>query len=157
MGTQRKMKIPLVLLVACVASLKAASLMEVTECPAECCPTTTNAPTTTADPTPTAGPTDDPVTTGEPVTTEEPVTTDAPVTTDEPVTTDDPVTTDEPVTTPEPAPTEAEREATGESTTANICDICDQSTCEQGEESGAGSASLSLLALLLPAVFARLL
>merc|ERR1712055_589440 len=133
MGTQRKMKIPLVLLVACVASLQAASLMEVTECPAECCPTTTNAPTTTADPTPTAGPTDDPVTTGEPV------------------------TTDEPVTTPEPAPTEAERDATGESTTANICDICDQSTCEQGEESGAGSASLSLLALLLPAVFARLL
>merc|ERR1712088_66076 len=149
--TQRKMKIPLVLLVACVASLQAASLMDVTECPAECCPTTTNAPTTTADPTPTAGPTDDPVTT------EEPVTTDAPVTTDEPVTTDAPVTTDEPVTTPEPAPTEAEREATGESTTANICDIRDQSTCEQGEESGAGSASLSLLALLLPAVFARLL
>merc|ERR1711894_693295 len=103
--TQRKMKIPLVLLVACVASLQAASLMDVTECPAECCPTTTNAPTTTAD----------------------------------------------------PAPTEAERDATGESTTANICDICDQSTCEQGEESGAGSASLSLLALLLPAVFARLL
>merc|ERR1712088_987967 len=125
--TQRKMKIPLVLLVACVASLQAASLMDVTECPAECCPTTTNAPTTTADPTPTAGPTDDPV------------------------------TTDEPVTTPEPAPTEAEREATGDTTTANICDICDQSTCEQGEDSGAGSASLSLLALLLPAVFARLL
>merc|ERR1712088_1194086 len=137
--TQRKMKIPFVLLVACVASLQAASLMEVTECPAECCPTTTNAPTTTADPTTTAGPTDDPVTT------------------EEPVTTDAPVTTEEPVTTPEPAPTEAEREATGESTTANICDICDQSTCEQGEESGAGSASLSLLALLLPAVFARLL
>merc|ERR1712158_180203 len=125
--TQRKMKIPLVLLVACVASLQAASLMDVTECPAECCPTTTNAPTTTADPTPTAGPTDDPV------------------------------TTDEPVTTPEPEPTKAEREATGDTTTANICDICDQSTCEQGEESGAGSASLSLLALLLPAVFARLL
>merc|ERR1712088_617294 len=143
--TQRKMKIPLVLLVACVASLQAASLMDVTECPAECCPTTTNAPTTTADPTPTAGPTDDPVTT------------DAPVTTDEPVTTDAPVTTDEPVTTPEPEPTKAEREATGDTTTANICDICDQSTCEQGEESGAGSASLSLLALLLPAVFARLL
>merc|ERR1712088_650158 len=131
--TQRKMKIPLVLLVACVASLQAASLMDVTECPAECCPTTTNAPTTTADPTPTAGPTDDPVTTEEPV------------------------TTDEPVTTPEPEPTKAEREATGDTTTANICDICDQSTCEQGEGSGAGSASLSLLALLLPAVFARLL
>merc|ERR1711894_572637 len=143
--TQRKMKIPLVLLVACVASLKAASLMDVTECPAECCPTTTNAPTTTADPTPTAGPTDDPVAT------------DAPVTTDEPVTTDAPVTTDEPVTTPEPATTNAEREATGDTTTANICDICDQSTCEQGEESGPGAASLSLLALLLPAVFARLL
>merc|ERR1712200_35684 len=88
--TQRKMKIPIVLLVACVASLQAASLMDVIECPAECC--TTNAPTTTADPT----------------------------------------------------------------TPADICSTCDQSTCG-GDESGAGSASLSLLALFLPAVFARLL
>merc|ERR1712051_42908 len=53
---QRKMKIPLVLLVACVASLKAASLMDSVfddppTCQAVCCPastTTTAAETTTA-------------------------------------------------------------------------------------------------------------
>merc|ERR1711934_1316032 len=51
---QRKMKIPLVLLVACVASLKAASLMDGVfddPCQAVCCPastTTTAAETTTA-------------------------------------------------------------------------------------------------------------
>merc|ERR1712037_728691 len=51
---QRKMKIPLVLLVACVASLKAASLMDSVfddPCQAVCCPastTTTAAETTTA-------------------------------------------------------------------------------------------------------------
>merc|ERR1712010_382644 len=52
---QRKMKIPLVLLVACVASLKAASLMDSVfdgpTCQDVCCPastTTTAAETTTA-------------------------------------------------------------------------------------------------------------
>merc|ERR1711934_1034045 len=51
---QRKMKIPLVLLVACVASLKAASLMDFaftdSSCQAVCCPasTTTGGETTTA-------------------------------------------------------------------------------------------------------------
>merc|ERR1712172_132511 len=51
---QRKMKIPLVLLVACVASLKAASLMDSVfngpTCQDECCPasTTTGGETTTA-------------------------------------------------------------------------------------------------------------
>merc|ERR1712010_101839 len=51
---QRKMKIPLVLLVACVASLKAASLMDSgfdgSTCQDVCCPasTTTGGETTTA-------------------------------------------------------------------------------------------------------------
>merc|ERR1711936_934010 len=49
--SKRKMKIPLVLLVACVASLKAASLMDFafaeSECQAVCCPTTTTAAQTT--------------------------------------------------------------------------------------------------------------
>jgi len=40
-------------------------------------------------------------------------------------------------------------------TTTDICSVC---TCDQGgDDSGAGSASMSILALLLPAVFARLL
>merc|ERR1712241_881693 len=161
---QRKMKIPLMLLVACVASLKAASLMDVynIECPAECCSTTTNVPTTTADPTTgpttTADPTADPSTTSDPTTTEGPTTTEEPVTTEDPTTTEGPTTTEEPITTEEPTTTE------GPATTANqgreatedpdICSTCDPSTCEQG---GAGSASLSLLVLLLPAFFARLL
>merc|ERR1712210_245329 len=82
----KKMKIPLVLLLACVASLKAASLMDVIECPAQCCPATTNVPTTTADPTTgpttTADPTDDPSTTANPTTTEAPTTTEEPTTTE---------------------------------------------------------------------------
>merc|ERR1711936_910341 len=135
---QRNMKIPLVLLVACVASLQAASFMDSVfdgQCPPECCPTeppTTNPPT------------------GDPATTDPDVTEPAPT---EPAPT-------EPAPT-EPAPTEpAERDATGTedpTTTADICSTCDQSTCDKGDESGAGSASLSLLALLLPSVFARLL
>ena len=130
------MKIPLVLFVACVASLKAASLMDVIECPAECCPTT-------------AQPTTEPATT-------DPATTD-PATTD-PATTD-PATTD-PVTTPQEGrevTTDDSTTTADATTTEDICSVCDQSTCEQGGEGGAGSASLSLLALLLPAVFACLL
>merc|ERR1711951_287737 len=81
---ERKMKIPIVLFVTCVASLKAASLMESfseEQCPAHCCESTrTQAPTTTTDPTTdtTADPTTD--TTGAP-TTEAP-TTEAPTTPD---------------------------------------------------------------------------
>merc|ERR1711934_106802 len=92
---QRKMKIPLTILLACVASLKAASLMDVIECPAQCCPATTNVPTTTADPT----------TTEAPTTTEEPTTTEGPTTTKEPTTTEVPTTTEEATTTEEPTTT----------------------------------------------------
>merc|ERR1712010_80800 len=136
---QRKMKIPLVLLVACVASLKAASLMDSVfdgpTCQDVCCPasTTTGGETTTA----AAGET----TTAAPATT-----TVAPATT-----TAAPATT-----TAEPATTAAAGETTtaaGEGTTT-ACD-CDAWDCDG--DSGAGSASMSLLALLLPAVFARLL
>merc|ERR1711951_120716 len=79
---ERKMKIPIVLFVTCVASLKAASLMESfseEQCPAHCCESTsTQAPTSPTDPTTdtTADPTTD--TTGAP-TTEAP-TTEAPTT-----------------------------------------------------------------------------
>merc|ERR1712233_92652 len=89
---ERKMKIPIVLFVTCVASIKAASLVESfseEQCPAHCCEsTTTQAPTATADPTTdtTADPTTDP--TGAP-TTEAP-TTEAPTT--EAPTTDAPTT-----------------------------------------------------------------
>merc|ERR1712121_381400 len=103
--TQRKMKIPIVLLVACVASLQAASLMEVTECPVECCPTTTIAPTTEA---PTEGPTEDP--------TEDP--TEAP--------TEGP--TEGPTEDPTEAPTEEREAATDDASTPDpkphICSIC---------------------------------
>merc|ERR1712130_840111 len=78
---RRKMKITLVLFVACVASLKAASLMDSVfdepSCEAVCCATTTVPPTTTAapeDPTSTAAP-EDPTTTAAP---EDPTTTAAP-------------------------------------------------------------------------------
>merc|ERR1712055_1102414 len=50
---QRKMKIPLVLLVACVASLQAASLMDSVfgeQCPPQCCPTAEPATTKATDP-----------------------------------------------------------------------------------------------------------
>merc|ERR1712130_658827 len=70
---RRKMKITLVLFVACVASLKAASLMDSVfdepSCEAVCCATTTVPPTTTAapeDPTSTAAP-EDPTTTAAPI------------------------------------------------------------------------------------------
>merc|ERR1712110_917582 len=176
---QRKMKISLTILLACVASLKAASLMDVIECPAQCCPATTNVPTTTADPTTgpstTADPTDDPTTTADPTTTEAPTTTGEPTTTEGPTTTKEPTTTEVPTTTnatadpgrkaTEGPTTTGEASTTGAATTTanaattteNICPTCDQSTCEEGGEGGAASASASILALLLPAVFARLL
>merc|ERR1711963_328949 len=126
---QRKMKIPLVLLVACVASLQAASLMDSVldeSCQAVCCETTTAGGETT-----TAG--------GE-TTTAGGETTTAGVETTTTGVTDAPGQR-------EGATTDSE-----DTTTADPCDACD---CDAG--SGAGSASLSLLSLLLPAVFARLL
>merc|ERR1711934_1164588 len=127
---QRKMKIPLVLLVACVASLKAASLMDSVfdgppTCQAVCCSasTTTGGETTTA----AAGTT----------------TTAAADTT----------TTAAAAETTTAAEAETTTAAAAETTTA-ACD-CDAWNCDG--DSGAGSASMSLLALLLPAVFARLL
>merc|ERR1712133_7038 len=155
---QRNMKIPLVLLVACVASLKAASLMDSVfdepSCEAVCCATTTVPPTTTAapeDPTTTAAPEDPTTTTTEApttTTTEDPTTT----TTEDPTTT----TTEDPTTTTTEAPGDPRVETTtaaGDGTTTT-CD-CDAFECPG--DNGAGSASMSLLALLLPAVFARLL
>merc|ERR1712018_721771 len=127
---QRKMKIPLVLLVACVASLQAASLMDSVldeSCQAVCCAETTTAAqetTTAAEGTTTAAE-------GTTTTAEENTTageTDAPGAREG---------------------TTADNEDT---TTADPCDAC---VCDAGN--GAGSASLSLLSLLLPAVFARLL
>merc|ERR1711934_1221595 len=139
---QRKMKIPLTILLARVASLKAASLMDVIECPAQCCPATTNVPTTTADPTTgpstTADPTDDPTTTANATADPGRKATEGP--------TGEASTTGAATTTADAA-----------TTTENICHTCDQSTCEEGGEGGAASASASILALLLPAVFARLL
>merc|ERR1712018_971924 len=139
---RRQMKIPLVLLVACVASLKAASLMDSVfdepSCEAVCCATTTVPPTTTAAP-------EDPTTTAAP---EDPTTT----TTEDPTTT----TTEDPTTTTTEAPGDPRVETTtaaGDGTTTT-CD-CDAFECPG--DNGAGSASMSLLALLLPAVFARLL
>merc|ERR1711894_377960 len=111
---QRKMKIPLVLLVACVASLKAASLMDSVfdgpTCQDVCCPasTTTGGETTTA-------------AAGETTT----------------------AAAGETTTAAAPATTTAAAPAT---TTACDCDAFD---CDG--DSGAGSASMSLLALLLPA------
>merc|ERR1712158_166396 len=138
----RIMKIPIVLFVACVASIKAASFMDAMTCPPEAncaqCVTTT----TTTTPAPATTPADDATTTTEDpappatTTTKDPA---PPATT----TTKDPAT---PVTTTTVAPT---------TTTTDICSVC---TCDQGgDDSGAGSASMFLLALLLPAVFARLL
>merc|ERR1739844_716080 len=130
---QRKMKIPLVLLVACVASLKAASLMDSVfngpTCQDVCCPesTTTGGETTTA----AAGETTT-AAAGETTTAAPATTTAAPAN-----------------TTAAPATTTAAGEGT---TTA-----CDCAAFDCDGDSGAGSASMSLLALLLPAVFARLL
>merc|ERR1712018_617744 len=139
---RRQMKIPLVLLVACVASLKAASLMDSVfdepSCEAVCCATTTVPPTTTAAP-------EDPTTTAAP---EDPTTT----TTEDPTTT----TTEDPTTTT----TEAGGDPRVETTTAagdGTTTTCDCDAFECPGDNGAGSASMSLLALLLPAVFARLL
>merc|ERR1712133_21714 len=123
---QRNMKIPLVLLVACVASLKAASLMDSVfdepSCEAVCCATTTVPPTTTAAP-------EDPTTTAAP---ETPTTTAAP---------ENPTTT---AAKPREGDTTT---AAGEETTTASCD-CDAFECPV--DNGAGSASMSLLALLLP-------
>merc|ERR1711868_217641 len=136
---QRKMKIPLVLLVACVASLQAASLMDSVldeSCQAVCCATTTAGQdsTTAGGETTTAG--GETTTAGGETTTAGAETTTAGA---------------------ETTPTGAEPRAgtttdSEDTTTADPCDACD---CDAGN--GAGSASLSLLSLLLPAVFARLL
>merc|ERR1712037_552330 len=143
---QRKMKIPLVLLVACVASLKAASLMDSVfdgpTCQDVCCPasTTTGGETTTA----AAGETTT-AAAGETTTAAPATTTAAP---------------DARAETTTAAAEETTTAAAGETTTAagegttTACD-CDAFDCNG--DSGAGSASMSLLALLLPAVFARLL
>merc|ERR1712179_431678 len=133
---QRKMKIPLVLLVACVASLKAASLMDSVldgpTCQDVCCPasTTTGGETTTA-------------AAGE--------TTTAAETTAAPAAADDTTTAAAETTTA--AAAETTTAAAGETTTT----ACDCAAWDCDGDSGAGSASMSLLALLLPAVFARLL
>merc|ERR1711934_310674 len=134
---QRKMKIPLVLLVACVASLKAASLMDFaftdSSCQAVCCPasTTTGGETTTA-------------AAGETTTAAE--TTAAPAAAD--------TTTTAAADTTTTAAADTTTTAAAGETTTTACD-CDAWNCDG--DSGAGSASMSLLALLLPAVFARLL
>merc|ERR1712121_74095 len=126
---QRKMKIPLVLLVACVASLQAASLMDSVldeSCQAVCCAETTTAggeTTTAGGETNTAG--------GETTATAGGETT---------------------ATAGTPEPREGTTTASEDTTTADPCDACD---CDAGN--GAGSASLPLLSLFLPAVFARLL
>merc|ERR1711934_905702 len=152
---QRKMKIPLVLLVACVASLKAASLMDSVfdgpTCSDVCCPasTTTGGETTTA----AAGETT--TAAAAETTTEaaaETTTAAAPATT----------TAAAPATTTEAADARAETTtaAGGETTTVageGTTTACDCAAWDCDGDSGAGSASISLLALLLPAVFARLL
>merc|ERR1711894_339270 len=79
----------------------------------------------------------------------------------------DPTTPEADATTPEADPTTPEADppkgaregdvkttAAAEDPTTDMCSACD---CGEGGDSGAGSASMSLLALLLPAVFARLL
>merc|ERR1712212_599930 len=130
---RKKDEDPIVLFVTCVASLNAASLMDSVsdgQCPSHCCgdATTTQAPT---DPTtdPTADSTTDP-------------TADPTGSSEEPTTTED-----------SPTPT-AIREATEDPSATtedpDICSTCDHSTCDV--DGGAGSASLSLLPLLLPPI-----
>merc|ERR1712126_453168 len=134
---QRKMKIPLVLLVACVASLQAASLMDSVldeSCQAVCCAETTTAgqdSTTAGGETNTAGGETTATAGGETTATAGGETT---------------------ATAGTPEPREGTTTASEDTTTADPCDACD---CDAGN--GAGSASLSLLSLFLPAVFARLL
>merc|ERR1712088_508771 len=117
--TQRKMKIPIVLLAACVASLKAASLMDSVfdepSCQDVCCPTTTTAAETT---------------TGAPEAREETTTTAA----GEETTT---TAAGEETTT---AGGEETTTAGGEETTTFDCSACD--ACNP--DNGAGSASMSL-------------
>merc|ERR1712037_37021 len=136
---QRKMKIPLVLLVACVASLKAASLMDSVfdgpTCQDVCCPasTTTGAETTTA-------------AAAETTTAAAAETTMA--------------AADARAETTTAAAGETTTAAAGETTTAageGTTTACDCEAFDCDGDSGADSASMSLLALLLPAVFARLL
>merc|ERR1712037_514390 len=138
---QRKMKIPLVLLVACVASLKAASLMDSVfdgpTCQDVCCPasTTTGGETTTA----AAGETTT-AAAGETTTAEPATTTAAPATT-----TAAPATTTAAPGAREETTTAAAGETTtaaaGETTTAagegttTACD-CDAWDCDG--DSGAG-------------------
>merc|ERR1712179_299889 len=135
---QRKMKIPLVLLVACVASLKAASLMDSVfdgpTCQDVCCPastTTAAAETTTA-----AAAETTTAAAGETTTAAAGETTTAAA-----------------AETTTAAAAETTTAAAGETTTT----ACDCAAWDCDGDSGAGSASMSLLALLLPAVFARLL
>merc|ERR1739844_658070 len=145
---QRKMKIPLVLLVACVASLQAASLMDSVfdgpTCQDVCCPasTTTGGETTTA----AAGETTT-AAAGETTTAAAPATTTAAA----PATTT--AAPDARAETTTAAAAETTTAAAAETTTA----ACDCAAWDCDGDSGAGSASMSLLALLLPAVFARLL
>merc|ERR1712055_445746 len=132
--TQRKMKIPLVLLVACVASLKAASLMDSvfdeSTCQTECCASSTT----------TTGAAEE-TTTGAPEARDETTTPGA----------------DGGDTTTAADGGDTTTAADGGDTTTTVCDcsLWDEAACNP--DNGAGSASMSLLALLLPAVFARLL
>merc|ERR1739844_308961 len=120
---QRKMKIPLVLLVACVASLKAASLMDSVfddTCQAVCCSasTTTGGETTTA-------------AAGE--------TTTAAETTAAPAAADTTTTAAADTTTTAAADTTTTAGA-GETTTT----ACDCAAFDCDGDSGAGSATMSL-------------
>merc|ERR1712088_1072214 len=150
----RIMKIPIVLFVACVASIKAASFMDAMTCPPEanCAQCATTTVTTT---TPAAASTTTPAQAwqqdGDTTTT----TTSTTVAPNDPTTTTT-VDPNAPTTTTTVGPNDPTTTTTVEpTTTTDICSVC---TCDQGgDDSGAGSASMSLLALLLPAVFARLL
>merc|ERR1711973_21931 len=142
--SQRKMKVTIVLLAACVASLSAAGLRtdaaETTvstesttttgQCPAHCCTTSPTQPTE---------PTKQPAET----TTKQP----AETTTKQPAET----------TTKQAVKSKTDAEPTAEPTvTTEECPV--DCTCPADDpDSGAGSASLSLIALLLPAFFAHLL
>merc|ERR1712211_147711 len=132
---QRKMKIPLVLLVACVASLQAASLMDSVldeSCQAVCCAETTTAgqdTTTAGGETTTAG--------GETTTAGGETNTAGGETTStaggETTATAGGETT---ATAGTPEPREGTTTASEDTTTADPCDACD---CDAGN--GAGSAS----------------
>merc|ERR1712141_950521 len=145
----RIMKIPIVLFVACVASIKAASFMDAMTCPPEanCAQCATTTVTTT---TPAAASTTTPAQAWQ----QDGDTTTS--TTTSTTTTTTTVAPNDPTTTTTVAPNDPTTTTTVDPTaTTDICSVC---TCDQGgDDSGAGSASMSILALLLPAVFARLL